>query len=65
MTPNLQHSLVNILVALGGAIALVIYRTEIQDAVSRFNRRGPGPPSAPLPADDSFLVRRKRIKKAE
>jgi hypothetical protein len=45
---------------LAAAGALAIYRREIQQALEQLNRRGPGPPTGLLPANDSFLVSRKR-----
>ena len=50
-------------VMLVATAALVVYRRQIQEALERFNRRGPRPPTTPLPADDSVLLRRKRPKK--
>jgi len=46
---------------LAAGAALVVYRRQIQQALERFNRRGPRPPTdPPLPANDSSLLLRKR-----
>ena len=47
-------------VMLVATAALAVYRREIQQALERFNRRGPGPPTGPLPANDSFLLLKKQ-----
>ncbi len=52
--------LTRLTVILAGLAAAVVYRREIQQALERFNRRGPGPPMGPVPADDSFLLLKKR-----
>jgi hypothetical protein len=62
----MAHHLGPLVMTFGGAAALFVYRREIQDALERFNRRGPGPPTGPLPANDSlFLLRRKRRSKKD
>jgi hypothetical protein len=47
---------------LAAAAAIVFYRRQIQEALERFNRRGPRPPTGPLPANDAFVVLRRRTR---
>jgi len=56
--------LMRLAVILAGLGAMVIYRREIQQALERFNGRGPRPPTGPLPANDSFLLLKKRARPA-
>lgn len=60
--PGYEANLVRLLMMASAAVALFSYRRQIQDALNRFNGRGPRPPSSPLPANDSALLRRKRIR---
>jgi hypothetical protein len=59
----MAHHLGPLIMTFGGAAAVFVYRRNIQDALERFNRRGPGPPTGLLPANDSFFLRRKRSRK--
>ncbi|HWE00224.1 MAG TPA: hypothetical protein VG345_14330 [Bryobacteraceae bacterium] len=59
----MAHHLGPLIMTFGGAAALFVYRRDIQDALERLGRRGPRPPSAPLPANDSFLLLRKHSRK--
>jgi hypothetical protein len=41
---------------------MLVYRSrkEISEALRNFSGRGPRPPSHPLPADDAFILRRRK-----
>jgi hypothetical protein len=56
----MMHHLGPWVMTFGGAAALFVYRRELQDALERFHHRGPRPPTGLIPANDSFLLRRKR-----
>lgn len=43
--------LIRVVMVLGAGVALWLYRQEFQDAINRFNGRGPRPPSHPLPVE--------------
>jgi hypothetical protein len=60
---SMAQYLVPLIVTFGAATAFFIYRREIEEAIDRFNHRGPRPPFGPLPANDSFFLRRKRSRK--
>ena len=46
-----------VLVAVG---FVVLYRREIAELIGKFRGGGPRPPVHPLPANDGFILRRKK-----
>lgn len=52
--------LVTLAAALIGTGAMCLYAREIGEAIRNFRGGGPRPPSHPLPADDGFVLRRRR-----